>query len=404
MRSEISQGLPLDADPEGRAACEAESLTRMRTRPAINMSGILLHTGLGRARWAPSAAEAAYRAASSHAVTEFDLPSGQRGDRQSHVEDLLCELTGAEAALVVNNCAAAVVLSLAAVAKGREVILSRGQMVEIGGAFRMPDVIRESGCRLVEVGCTNKTRLKDFEEAAGPDTGAILRCSPSNFAIIGFAEQPEPADLARLARRNGALFLDDAGSGCLLDTSKYGLAPERTLRQAVEAGADLVMASGDKLLGGPQAGLILGRRKAVKAAKKHPLARAMRIDKITLAALEATLRLYREGREAEIPLWASLARPMEAVARDARRLARAGGGIAVRTECRVGGGSLPGQAVPSWAARIPAESPNELARRLRMAETPLIGRIEDGAVLLDPRSADAQETRLAARLLKAVRP
>lgn len=400
LRQAILADQPSPLSAEDIAVEEARRLTQLRTRPAINMSGILLHTGLGRARWAPSVAAAAAQAAEGHAVTEFDLETGRRGDRQSHLEDLLCQLTGAEAALVVNNCAAAVVLALSAHCAGREVILSRGQMVEIGGAFRMPDVIRQSGCRLVEVGCTNKTRRSDYAAALTPETGAILRCHPSNFAVIGFAEEADPKELAELAGGAGVLMIDDAGSGCLVDTSQYGLARERTLQDAIADGADLVLASGDKLLGGPQAGLILGRKEAVAALKRHPLARALRIDKITLAALEATLRLYVEGRESEIPLWASASAPLESVRRDAARLAKAGGGSVIQTVCRMGGGAMPGQGIPSAAARIAAGSADALAARLRRADPPLIGRVEDGAVLLDPRTATPAEVKLASRILQ----
>lgn len=400
LRQAILDGKEPGGSAESLAAGEARRMTQMRTRPAINMSGVLLHTGLGRARWAPSVAAAAARAAEGHAVTEFELETGRRGDRQSHVEDLLCSLTGAEAALVVNNCAAAVVLALSGHCAGREVMLSRGQMVEIGGAFRMPDVIRQSGCRLVEVGCTNKTRRSDYAAALTPETGAILRCHPSNYAVVGFTEEADPKELAELAEGAGTLFIDDAGSGCLVDTSQYGLARERTLQDAVADGAHLVLASGDKLLGGPQAGMILGRKEAVAALKRHPLARALRIDKITLAALEATLRLYAEGREGEIPLWASVAAPLAQVRRDALRLAKAGGGRVVETECRVGGGSMPGQAIPSAAARIPSSSAEALSARLRLSDPPVVGRVEDGAVLLDPRSATPAEIKTACRIVQ----
>jgi L-seryl-tRNA(Ser) seleniumtransferase len=371
---------------------------------AINLSGVVLHTGLGRARLAPAVAERVAEVARAHAAVELDLKSGKRGDRQTHVRELLRELTGAEDAHVVNNCAAGVFLGLAALCAGRDVLLSRGQMVEIGGSFRMPDIVRQSGCRLVELGCTNKTRLADYESALTPETAAVLRCHPSNFMIVGFAEEPAADELASFAHRHGLLMIDDVGSGCLVDTRRYGLAPEPTLTEAIRAGADLVMASGDKLLGGPQAGLLLGRREAIERIRRHPLARAVRVDKLTIAALEATLRLYRDGRENEIPVWRYLGRPLDEIRTLAERLADGVEGAQIASsQTAIGGGSLPGRSVPTWRVGLSGE-PDGLAARLRQLPRPVIGRIEDGRLWLDPRTAEEDEVDWCNAALRDLNP
>ena len=403
LRAEALAGKDLSLDDFAACAEAAlDRLTSMRTRPAINLSGVVLHTGIGRARLAESAAQAVTEAAKSHAVVEFDIETGARGDRQSHVEDLLCELTGAQAALVVNNCASAVLLTLTALAKDKEVILSRGEMVEIGGSFRMPDIVRASGCSLVEVGCTNKTHLKDYADACTDETAAFLKCHPSSYQVVGFTAAPIPELLAELAHDKGLTLIDDLGSGCLVDSTKWGLRKERTLAEAVKSGADVVLASGDKLLGGPQAGIIVGRASVVKEIARHPLARAVRIDKLTLAGLEATLRLYREGREDEIPIWRSLGRSDESLRWAARKLAGAWNGQTevVRADSRIGGGSLPGMVLPTWCASITADSASNLARALRKSSPAIVGRIEGGAVLLDPRTAEADEIQIVCRKLK----
>jgi L-seryl-tRNA(Ser) seleniumtransferase len=369
--------------------------------PVINMSGVVLHTGLGRARLAAEVADAVAAVANSHTPVEFELESGERGDRQDHVRWLLQELTGAEDALVVNNCAAAVVLSLAAVGGGGPVLLSRGQMVEIGGHFRMPDIIKMSGCSLIEVGCTNRTHLKDFESAIGAERGLILRCHQSNFAQVGFVSQPEPKELAGLAKSRGWRFIDDLGSGCLVDTVGYGLPKERTLGEAIADGADLVLASGDKLMGGTQAGILLGSAEMIRACKGHPLARAMRVDKLTLAGLEATLRLYFEGREGAIPVWRACARALDDVKRDCQRLRRAWGrGVIEKGMTELGGGSFPGVGVPTWRFGL-GSGDSSLARRLRLGG--LIGRTEGGQIWLDPRTADGEEVREAGWILESIK-
>jgi L-seryl-tRNA(Ser) seleniumtransferase len=381
----------------------AVRLTSPSLRPVINASGVVLHTGAGRARLADTAVQQLLMVAGGHAAVEFDLESGRRGDRQAHVRDLLCDLTGAEDAMVVNNCAAAVLLSLQALAGGRDVILSRGQMVEIGGSFRMPEIVAHSGCRLVEVGCTNKTRLSDYRQAIGEETAAILRCHPSNYRIVGFTAEPSLTELCALAKESGVLLIDDLGSGCLLDVSTYGLPKEPTVQESLSAGADVVLSSGDKLLGGPQAGLILGRKEVIAELRRHPVARAVRIDKLTLAALEATLRLYREERADEIPTWRYIGRSLEQVKSDAERLAKATSKATVElSETEVGGGSLPARGIPTYCAVIATERPDELAQSLRTGDPAVIVRVQDGRVWLDPRTMEPDEVDAVAVLLGAL--
>lgn len=369
---------------------------------ALNFSGVILHTGLGRARLAPEAERRIAEVAGSHALVEFERDEGTRGDRQDHVRGLLCRLTGAEDAHVVNNCAAAVMLALTALARDLGVVLSRGEMVEIGGSFRMPEVIAQSGCRLVEVGCTNKTRLSDYEHAVDDQTAVLLRCHPSNFKIVGFAESPSLADLVELAHRRGIVAMDDAGSGLIVDLRKYGLPYRETLADAVASGADVVTASGDKLLGGPQSGIILGRKQVIAQIRKHPLARAFRVDKLTLAGLEATLRLYADGQHERIPVWRAIGRPLSDVRADAKRLAKAARGTIEASQTEVGGGSLPGVGVPTWSARIDGPGEHELARRLRELEPPIVASVRSGAVWLDPRTATPSEVDEACALLEGL--
>ena len=396
---EVVSGGSVGAEAVGAAEAVFQSLAQRSLGPVVNMSGVVLHTGLGRARLAAPVAEWIAAAMDSHMPVEFDMDSGERGDRQNHVRWLLQELTGCEDALVVNNCAGAVVLALAATAQGREVVLSRGQMVEIGGHFRMPEIIKSSGCTLVEVGCTNRTHLADYETAMSEQTGAVLRCHQSNFAQSGFVCSVEPRELARLAKAWSVPFIDDVGSGCLVDTLQYGLPRERTLREAVTEGADLVLASGDKLLGGPQAGIVLGSSEAVARLKRHALARALRVDKLTLGALEATLRLYFEGRQDEIPVWKYCARDLALTKRDASRLARAFPGRAEIAEgvTQIGGGSMPSAGVKTWCCGLTSGDADGLLTSLRSGG--VIGRIADGKVWLDPRTAEPDETKATCNLL-----
>jgi L-seryl-tRNA(Ser) seleniumtransferase len=323
---------------------------------------------------------------------EYDLDAGARGSRQDHLATVLRDLTGAEAALVVNNNAAAVLLALAALAEGREVVVSRGELVEIGDGFRIPDVLTRSGARLIEVGTTNRTRLADYERAVGKDTAAILRVHQSNFRIVGFAEQPALKDLARLADRRGLVLVDDLGSGVLDE-----LGDEPTVRGSLEAGAHLVTFSGDKLLGGPQAGIVVGRADLVERLRRHPLQRAVRADKLTLAALEGTLAAYR--REEETPVQRMLQEPAEAVRARAERLAAATGGQVEETVARAGGGALPLAEIPSFACALE----EALAAPLRSAEPPVVGIVRDGALLLDCRTISDDEVEEVAAAVKACR-
>jgi L-seryl-tRNA(Ser) seleniumtransferase len=384
------------AQPAARMA-RIETLVRElrqpRLRPVINATGVVLHTNLGRAPLSDAAAQAAARIAGRYSTLEFDPRTGRRGRRHDLVADLLRYLSGAEAATVVNNCAAAVLLMLTALAKGKEVIVGRGELVEIGGGFRMPDVMRLSGARLVEVGTTNRTRAEDYAAAITPKTAAILKVHASNFQVVGFTESVEAEPLARVARQHGVLLLHDLGSGSLLDTADYGLAAEPRIQDSLRAGTDLLACSGDKLLGGPQAGLLLGRTELVDKVMKHPLARALRVDKLTLAALTATLDLYLTQSLAALPIWTMLGASADAMAARAvtwqRRLRERGIEVeVVPAESTVGGGSLPGERLPTTALALTPRSGRaaDLLRRLREHEPPVIGRIEQERVLLDPRT------------------
>jgi L-seryl-tRNA(Ser) seleniumtransferase len=380
----------------------ARDRLRPSLRRVLNATGVVVHTNLGRAPLAAEARAAVARAAEGYANLEYDVARGERGSRQAHVEGLLRELTGAEAALAVNNCAAATLLAAAALAAGRDLVVSRGQLVEIGGAFRIPDVVAQAGARMVEVGTTNRTRLADYAAVLTPETGAILRAHPSNFRTLGFVEAVEIEALCGL----GVPVIDDVGSGVLADDVE-ALAGEPPVRRSVRAGAAVVCFSGDKLLGGPQAGLMVGEREAIAACRRHPLARAVRIDKLSLAALEATLGLYRDPAHARraIPVLAMLdADPGPRDAR-ARRLAEATGGTVVRATAKVGGGALPLLELPGPAVALdpgPAGA-DALAAALRAGDPPVVGRIQDGRLLLDPRTLTDDEADLAARAVRAAR-
>jgi L-seryl-tRNA(Ser) seleniumtransferase len=392
-RRELLAGSEGEADLGERARAWAADASRPRLRRVINATGVIVHTNLGRAPLAAAARDAVARAARGYSNLEFDLESGRRGSRHDHVEGLLRELTGAEAAIAVNNCAGAVLLAAAALAgPEREIVVSRGQLVEIGGGFRVPDVIAQAGARLVEVGTTNRTRRADYARAIGDATGAILRAHPSNFRQLGFVQEVEIEELCEL----GVPVIDDVGSGVLAEELDV-LREEPAVRRSVRAGAALVCFSGDKLLGGPQAGLLVGRADAVGAARAHPLARALRLDKLGLAALEATLRLYRDPEAArrEIPVLAMLTVADDVLRARAERLAAAVGGEIVQATARVGGGALPLLELPGPAVALPG-APDLLAARLRAADPPVIGRIEDDRLLLDPRTLADDEIELVA--------
>ena len=368
-------------------------------RRVINATGVIIHTNLGRAPLCDSALTAIAETAQGYSTLEYDLDSGERGSRDRHVETLLRQVTGAEAALVVNNNAAAVLLALTALAgrsevdpNGRGVIISRGQLVEIGGGFRIPDVMAQSGARLVEVGTTNRTHLDDYENAIGDDTALILRAHRSNFAIVGFTAEPTLAQLAEVAHHHDLLLVDDVGSGALLDTTAFGLAPEPTVQASLKAGADVVLFSGDKLLGGPQAGILVGKSDIIERLRNHPLARAVRADKLCLAALATTLTHYLKGDAlAHIPVWQMISQPADTIYQRAIRLKDlvADAGLKVEIvegESAIGGGSLPGETLPTTLVAILVSSPDLAAAQLRRADPPVIARIEDDRLMIDPRT------------------
>jgi len=372
-------------------------------RQVINATGVVLHTNLGRAPLSGAAVRAAADAAGGYSDLEMNMTSGKRGSRTAHISRLLHQTTGAEAGIAVNNNATAVLLGLTAMAAGREVIISRGEAVEIGGGFRIPDVLRQSGTILVEVGTTNRTYASDYEAAITPDTAAILKVHRSNFTVSGFTHDAELEELVAIGRSHEVSVLHDLGSGSLLDTARYGMAHEPTVQESVSAGADVVFFSGDKLLGGPQAGLAVGASESIELLARHPLARAIRPDKMILAALAATLTAYlKPSPEEEIPVWRMLSASVEAL--EARATAwrdTAGHGEIRQTLSAVGGGSLPGQTLPSIALAItPTSGADELCRRLRGAAPPVLARIEDDRVLLDPRTVLPDQDSLVINAVK----
>ena len=394
-------------------AADAAALLALRSaptlRPVVNATGVVIHTNLGRAPLGDAALAAMQDISRGYGTLEYDLETGKRGSRHGHVDWLLRALTGAEASLVVNNNAAALCLALAAHVgdDAPEVIVSRGQAVEIGGGFRIPDVLRQSGARLVEVGTTNRTRAGDYARAATPRTAAILRVHASNFRIVGFTETPSLQELRGVADDAGALLIDDIGSGCLLDVSRYGLAPEPAPRESIAAGADLVLFSGDKLLGGPQAGIIIGRETAVAPLRGHPLLRALRLDKTALAALAATLRSYLDGSaERDIPVWRMIAAEPDDLRRRAADWAAAAGiGSVEPGQSPIGGGSLPGETRPTFVWSIAAPDPAAFAAALRAHDPPVIARIRDDKVLLDPRTVlDGQDAHVISAVKHAAAP
>ncbi|HZR99911.1 MAG TPA: L-seryl-tRNA(Sec) selenium transferase [Chloroflexota bacterium] len=373
-------------------AAQAAALAGPRLRRVLNATGVVLHTNLGRAPLSPSALAAAASVGGGYSNLEYELGPGERGSRHEHIGDRLRRLTGAPAALAVNNNASAVLLALAALAAGREVIVSRGQLVEIGGGFRIPDVLRQSGARLVEVGTTNRTYIEDYARAITPDTALLLRVHPSNFQVRGFVHSASPEELVALGRARGLPVVDDLGSGSLLDTAAYGLAHEPMVQESVAAGMSLVCFSGDKLLGGPQAGIIVGESELIGRLRRHPLTRAVRPDKLTIAALAATLDHYlRDEAPRAVPVWRMIAAPLEALQARAEHLAAAltaHGVVAevVEGESTVGGGSLPDETLPSRLVAVGVESEAALAARLRAGDPPVVARLERDRLLLDLRT------------------
>ena len=379
---------------------------RPSLRTVINATGVILQTNLGRAPLSDRAIAAMREVAAGYSNLEYDLESGGRGSRHSHLRDLIRRTTGADDGIVVNNNAAAILMALQVFASGREVIISRGQAVEIGGGFRIPDVLRQSGAVLREVGTTNRTYARDYAEAWNADSAAILRVHSSNFKVVGFTAEPSLAELAGVAHQNGGLLLDDIGSGCLVDTARFGIAHEPTVRESVSGGADLTMFSGDKLLGGPQCGIIVGRGELIGQLRQHPLARALRVDKLTIAALGATLQSYADGAEAsEIPIWRMLSCDLATLKRRARRWAAVAGeaGSVVRAKSMVGGGSLPGEGVPTWCAALALGSGlDRAAAALRRGSPAVVARIADGQLLLDPRTVPQGADRAVSDALRTL--
>lgn len=380
------------AEVEAELAAQA----RLNLRRVINGTGIIIHTNLGRAPLAPEALKAMQDVAQGYANIEYDLEAGKRGSRYDHIRDILCELTGAEDAVVVNNCAAAVTIAVATFAAGREVIVSRGELVEIGGSFRVPDVISQNGAHLREVGTTNKTHLRDYENAIGDETAVVLRTHTSNYRLIGFTAKPSLSELSDLAKNKGLILVEDLGSGTLVDLAARGVADEPTVAHSIRSGVDLVTFSGDKLLGGPQCGIIVGKTALIAELRKNPLLRAMRVDKLSLAALEATLRLYRAPHDPfeKIPVLRMLTAVPEDLAKKAETLASALGGVAgveasvMPISSEAGGGSLPGVELASFCVAIALGSmtANDLTAALRTHEPAIIGRIAEGRVILDVRT------------------
>jgi L-seryl-tRNA(Ser) seleniumtransferase len=420
LRSEIKEeettdpsGLTLEG-VSARVVERLKFLNQASLRPVINATGIVVHTNLGRSILAERVLEKFRPIAGGYSNLEYDLIKGERGSRYTHVESILLEITSAAGAMVVNNNAAAVLVSLETLAKGREVVVSRGELVEIGGSFRIPEVMRKSGAKMVEVGATNKTHLRDYEEAIGPDTALLLKVHKSNFHLIGFTEEVDRTVLVNLGRRHGIPVMEDLGSGCFVDFSKYGLVKEPTVQEVLAQGVDLVTFSGDKLLGGPQAGIILGRKDLIEAIRRNQLSRALRIDKLTLLALEETLRIYRDEHEAirEIPTLRMILSSRKTLKERARRLIRRVGKVEtgnftiamIDGESKVGGGALPLLVLPtSLICLTPGRvSANALEESFRASDPPVIVRIEKDRVLLDIRTIQDGELKTVAETIRSL--
>jgi len=409
VRSNVRAGtagkIPVNADLVTRTASLLARWTAPPLQPVINATGVILHTNLGRAPLSGAATRAVVEALNGYSTLEYDLERGGRGSRLDRVEGILQRLTGAEGAVVVNNNAAALLLLLATLAKGKRVVVSRTQLVEIGGGFRVPDVMRQSGARMTEIGTTNRVHLQDYQRATEEPTALVLVAHRSNFRLVGFTEEPGLAEIVQLCKLRGVPLVYDLGSGALLDTAKYGLAHEPMVQEALRAGVDLVAFSADKLLGGPQAGIILGKAELVSAIKRHPMARALRADKTCLAALGATLVHYLRGEAAEqIPVWRMVALKPRQLRQRAEAMRRdLGKGEVIRGESAVGGGSLPGDTLPTYLLALPQSSPEKLMQALRFQSPPIIARTKDNRVLIDPRTIlPGQEEMLLAGVRKAL--
>jgi L-seryl-tRNA(Ser) seleniumtransferase len=408
-RTLISHGeeVPAVSEIVENISHQALALAQPSLRSLVNATGVVLHTNLGRAPLSEETISAMASISRSYNNLEFDLNTGERGSRHVHIESLLCRLTGAEAGLVVNNNASAVLLGLSAMAKRKEVIVSRGQAVEIGGGFRIPEVMRQSGAKLVEVGTTNCTYIRDYEQAITPRTAVLLRVHSSNFMVVGFTHMVNLEELVALGRQYDIPVFDDLGSGCPLDTARFGLAPEPTIQESIAKGVDLALFSGDTLLGGPQAGIIVGKKIYIDKLKKHPLVRAMRVDKTRIAGLSATFVHYLKGEAlAKVPVWRMISLPLDEIGRRAALWADSLDGKArvINGESLIGGGSLPGATLPSRLLAVgDANRPalaQKIARRLRFQSPPVVGRISENILLLDPRTVLPEEDDIVINALK----
>lgn len=373
-------------------------------RSVINATGVIIHTNLGRAPLSEAALQAMLDVSAGYSTLEYNLQGGKRGKREQHIEHMLQRLTGAEAAFVVNNNAAAILLALTALARRKEVLVSRSQLIEIGGGFRVPDVMRQSGAKLVEVGTTNRTHLRDFETAIRERTALILRAHHSNFKIIGFTTEPSLSELVNLGNQHDLPVLDDLGSGALLDSAQFGLGHEPMVQESLQAGASIVAFSGDKLLGGPQAGILVGESSSIDKLRKHPLARSVRPDKLCLAALSATLTHYlREEALEQIPVWRMISVTEQELAQRANAwAARIKRGDVIQGRSTVGGGSLPEETLPTWLLALDVRHPNAFSARLRAADPPVVARIEEDQVVLDPRTVLVKQEDELLRILDQV--
>jgi len=402
FKTKPEAGLPSTDMILAQAESHLAEWTMPTLLPVINATGVILHTNLGRAPLSNAAIAAMKESAENYSTLEYDRQKGQRGSRLIHAESILQTLTGAEAALVVNNNAAAVLLVLSALANKKRVVISRTQLVEIGGGFRVPDVMKQSGAKLVEVGTTNKVRLSDYEEALEEPTALVLRAHRSNFKIVGFTEEPQLREIVEIAHRANVVVVDDLGSGALLDTAKYGFAHEPTVQESLAAGVDLTCFSGDKLLGGPQAGLIIGRKNLIDKLKKHPLARAVRADKTCLAGITATLLHYlKDEAEREIPIWRMMSLTLGQIkARAEAWQAALRQGEVIRSESTVGGGSLPDECIATFVLALKGKSADRFLRKLRESQPPIIARVENDTILFDPRTVLDDEMLIA--ILKSI--
>ena len=388
----ISSELIIDRSRE-----QLEGIYKTTLIPVINATGVILHTNLGRAPLSQDAINAMQTVGTSYSTLEFDLPRGKRGSRSMHVEQILCHLTGAESAFIVNNNASAVLLVLSGLASHKRVIISRTQLIEIGGGFRIPDVLKRSGAKLVEIGATNQVHIYDYSEALMEPTNLVMHAHHSNFRIVGFASEPGIKEVCEISHQHGVPVLDDLGSGTFIDTSLYGLSHEPTITESLLAGSDIVTFSGDKLLGGPQAGIILGRKDLVERIKKHPLSRAVRPDKFCLAGLNATLMHYlREEAEQKIPIWQMISKTLKEISEIAFRWKEMiGFGEVESNQSTIGGGSLPEETLPTYVLSIQVKNPDQFLKKLRGLENPIIARIENDCILFDPRTVfDSQEKEL----------